>query len=237
MSISKAQIKRIRSYQQKKFRSEDGVFVIEGRKNVEEALRMHKDNMECFTTDSDFSERLKVPLIEQKDMEQISSLTTPPGYLAVLKQPQHRFPVEPKRVCIANDLSDPGNLGTLIRTAEWFGVEILLLDEEAADPFNAKTVQATMGSILRMPILRSSRAEIIQYCRNEKLDVLVADMQGENIYSFTAPASWALVIGSESHGVHTDFRKAAAHAVHIPSKGKAESLNATVAAGILLSHL
>ena len=237
MSISKAQIKRIRSYQQKKFRSEDGVFVIEGRKNVEEALRIIKGDMACFTTDTDFSERFKVPLIEMKDMEQISSLTTPPGYLAVLKQPQFRFPVEPKRICIANDLSDPGNLGTLIRTAEWFGVEVLLLDEETADPFNAKTVQATMGSILRMPIIRSSRAEIIQYCRNENLSLLVADMKGENIHSFKSPAAWALVIGSESHGVHDEFRTAAAHAVHIPSKGKAESLNATVAAGIILSHL
>lgn len=237
MSISKAQIKRIRSFQQKKFRNEEQVFVIEGRKSVEEALQYNKWLLDCFTTDAAFSERFQVPLIEEKDMAQISSLATPPGYLAVLKQPQFRWPVQPKRLCIANDLSDPGNLGTLMRTAEWFGVEAIVVDEETADVYNPKTVQATMGSIFRMPVLRGSRAEIIRYCKQEQLAILVADMQGENLYQFAPPTAWALVIGSESHGVHNDFREAATSAIHIPSKGKAESLNATIAAGIILSHL
>lgn len=237
MSISKAQIKRIRSFQQKKYRNEEQVFVIEGRKSVEEALNFKKWLLDCFTTDAGFAERFQVNLIDEKDMVQISSMATPPGYLAVLKQPQFRWPADPKRICIANDLSDPGNLGTLMRTAEWFGVEAIVIDQETADVYNPKTVQATMGSIFRMPVLRGSRAEIIRYCQQEKLAMLVADMQGESLYDFAPPTAWALVIGSESHGVHADFREAASHALHIPSKGKAESLNATIAAGIILSRL
>jgi TrmH family RNA methyltransferase len=238
MSISKNEIKLIRSLQQKKFRMQEELFVVEGKKAVEEALKLSGTVVKVFTTDGEFSEGMKVPLIHPRDMEQISSLTNAPGYLAVLKQSMKSLTMlKGETFCVANSISDPGNLGTLIRTCEWFGVEALLLDEHCVDPFNPKVVQATMGSILRLPIVMTSGQEIIQFCKSNTIPVLAADLNGIPIQEFHAPEKWALVVGSESHGVSNEFVHAAQERLTIPAIGEAESLNAAIAAGIALYAL
>ena len=238
MSISKNEIKLIRSLQQKKFRMQEQLFVVEGKKAVEEALKLSGAAVKVFTTDGEFAEELKVPLIHLRDMEQISSLTNAPGYLAVLKQSLTSLTsLNGKTFCIANSISDPGNLGTLIRTCEWFGIDALLLDEYCVDPFNPKVVQATMGSILRLSIVMTSGQEIIQFCKSNAIPVLAADLNGTPIQEFHAPKKWALVVGSESHGVSNEFVHAAQERLTIPAMGEAESLNAAIAAGIALYAL
>jgi TrmH family RNA methyltransferase len=238
MSISKNEIKLIRSLQQKKFRIQENKFVVEGKKAVQEALQSGDIVLKAFTTDEEFSVEMKVPLIHSRDMEQISSLTNAPGYLAVLKQSlKSLLTVKGKTFCIANSISDPGNLGTLIRTCEWFGVDALLLDEHCVDPFNQKVVQATMGSILRLSIVMSSGQEIIQFCKSNTIPVLAANLNGTPIQEFRAPEKWALVVGSESHGVSNEFVHAAQECLTIPAMGEAESLNAAIAAGIALFAL
>jgi TrmH family RNA methyltransferase len=235
MSISKNEIKLIRSLQQKKFRMQEQLFVVEGKKAVEDALKMSGSVVKVFTTDGEFSEEMKVPLIHSRDMEQISSLTNAPGYLAVLKQSLTSLAAtKGKTFCIANSISEPGNLGTLIRTCECFGIEAFLLDEHCVDPFNPKVVQATMGSILRLSIVMTSGQEIIQFCKSNAIPVLAADLNGTPIQEFHAPEKWALVVGSESHGVSNEFVHAAQERLTIPAMGEAESLNAAIAAGIAL---
>jgi TrmH family RNA methyltransferase len=238
MSISKNEIKLIRSLQQKKFRMQEQLFVVEGKKAVEEALKLSGSVVKSFTTDEEFSEEMKVPLIHARDMEQISSLTNAPGYLAVLKQSlKNLTALKGKRFCIANSISDPGNLGTLIRTCEWFGVEALLLDEHCVDPYNPKVIQATMGSVLRLSIAEASGKEIIEFCKANVIPILVADLNGTPIQEFSAPEKWALVVGSESHGVSNEFVHAAQECLTIQAMGEAESLNAAIAAGIALFAL
>lgn len=238
MSISKNEIKLIRSLQQKKFRTQEQLFVVEGRKAVEEALAFESSIVKAFTTDEDFSIKFRIPHIHERDMEQISSLTQPPGYLAVLKQKHTTLDIiEGKTFCVANAISDPGNLGTLIRTCEWFGVDALLLDDQCVDVYNSKVVQATMGSILRLSIVTTSVKEIIKYCKSNAIPVLVADLNGTPIQEFRSPEKWALVVGSESHGVSEQFVEASATRLTIPSMGSAESLNASIAAGIALFAL
>ncbi len=238
MSISKNEIKLIRSLQQKKFRMQEELFVVEGKKAVEEALKLSGAMVKVFTTDEEFAEEMKVPLIHARDMEQISSLTNAPGYLAVLKQSLTSLTaLKGKTFCIANSISDPGNLGTLIRTCEWFGIDALLLDEHCVDSFNPKVVQATMGSILRLAIVMTSGQEIFQFCRSNTIPILAADLNGTPIHSFKAPEKWALVVGSESHGVSNEFVHAAQERLTIPAIGEAESLNAAIAAGIALYAL
>lgn len=238
MSISKNEIKLIRSLQQKKFRMQEQLFVVEGKKAVEEALNFESRVMKVFTTDEDFSMKFRVPLIHSRDMEQISSLTQPPGYLTVLKQASTDLShLQGKTFCVANAISDPGNLGTLIRTCEWFGVDALLLDENCVDVFNSKVVQATMGSILRLPIVLSSSKEIIDFFSLKGIDILAADLDGTPIQTFKAPEQWALVVGSESHGVSQEFIHASKTRLTIPSLGNAESLNASIAGGIAIFQL
>ena len=238
MSISKNEIKLIRSLQQKKFRMQEQLFVVEGRKAVAEALAFESSIVKAFTIDEDFSVKFRIPLIHERDMEQISSLTQPPGYLAVLKQKQTTLDnIEGKTFCVANAISDPGNLGTLIRTCEWFGVDALLLDEQCVDVYNPKVVQATMGSVLRLPFASSTAEELIEYFTLKEISLLAADLNGMPIQSFKAPEKWALVVGSESHGVSERFVEASATRLTIPSIGSAESLNASIAAGIVIYQL
>jgi len=238
MSISKNEIKLIRSLQQKKFRMQEQLFVVEGRKAVEEALGFESLVVKAFTTDEDFSIKFRIPLIHERDMEQISSLTQPPGYLAVLKQKNTTLDIiEGKTFCIANAISDPGNLGTLIRTCEWFGVDALLLDDQCVDVYNPKVVQATMGSVLRLPIASATSEELIEYFRLKEIPLLAADLNGTPIQSFKAPEQWALVVGSESHGVSSQFVEASETRLTIPSMGSAESLNASIAGGIAIFQL
>ena len=238
MSISKNEIKLIRSLQQKKFRMQEQLFVVEGRKAVEEALGFESSLAKVFTTDEDFSIRFRVPLIHARDMEQISSLTQPPGFLAVLKQRSTTLDnIEGKTFCVANAISDPGNLGTLIRTCEWFGVDALLLDDQCVDVYNPKVVQATMGSVLRLPFASATTNELIEYFRLKGIPLLAADLNGTPIQSFKAPEKWALVVGSESHGVSEQFIEASATRLTIPSMGSAESLNASIAGGIAIFQL
>lgn len=238
MSISKNEIKLIRSLQQKKFRVQEELFVVEGRKAVEEALGFSTRVQKVFSTDEVFAERFNVPLIHTRDMEQISSLTQPPGYLAVLKQqPMKLEEVSGTTYCIANSIADPGNLGTLIRTCEWFGVDALLLDDQCVDQFNPKVVQATMGSILRLPIATASAQDLIAFCKLKEIPLLAADLNGIPIQTFKAPEKWALVVGSESHGVSKQFVEAATSCLTIPSMGNAESLNASIAGGIAIYQL
>jgi len=238
MSISKNEIKLIRSLQQKKFRMQEQLFVVEGRKAVEEALAFESSIVKAFTTDEDFSIKFRIPHIHERDMEQISSLTQPPGYLAVLKQKYTTLDnIEGKTFCVANAISDPGNLGTLIRTCEWFGVDALLLDDQCVDVYNPKVVQATMGSVLRLPFASSSAEELIEYFRLNEISLLAADLNGIPTQTFKPPEKWALVVGSESHGVSEQFVEASATRLTIPSMGSAESLNASIAAGIVIYQL
>ena len=238
MSISKNEIKLIRSLQQKKFRMQEQLFVVEGRKAVEEALGFESRVVKAFTSDEEFSVKFRIPLIHERDMEQISSLTQPPGYLAVLKQKNDSLEnVSGNTFCIANAISDPGNLGTLIRTCEWFGVDALLLDDQCVDVYNPKVVQATMGSVLRLPIVSATSDELIEFCRLKEIPLLAADLNGTPIQSFKAPEKWALVVGSESHGISEQFVEASATRLTIPSMGSAESLNASIAGGIAIFQL
>jgi TrmH family RNA methyltransferase len=238
MSISKNEIKLIRSLQQKKFRMQENLFVVEGRKAVEEALGFKSSVVKAFTSDEVFADKFSVPLIHARDMEQISSLTQPPGYLAVLKQKYTTLAeIEGRTFCVANAISDPGNLGTLIRTCEWFGIDALLLDEQCVDVYNPKVVQATMGSVLRLPFASSTANELIDYFRLKEIPLLAADLNGTPIQMFKAPEKWALVVGSESHGVSEQFVEASATRLTIPSMGNAESLNASIAGGIAIYQL
>jgi TrmH family RNA methyltransferase len=238
MSISKNEIKLIRSLQQKKFRMQEQLFVVEGRKAVEEALGFESLVVKAFTSDEEFSSKFRIPLIHGRDMEQISSLTQPPGFLAVLKQKNTTLDIiEGKTFCVANAISDPGNLGTLIRTCEWFGVDALLLDDQCVDVYNPKVVQATMGSVLRLPIASATSEELIEYFRLKEIPLLAADLNGTPIQSFKAPEQWALVVGSESHGVSDQFVEASETRLTIPSMGSAESLNASIAGGIAIFQL
>lgn len=234
----KKDIKWVRSLQQKKFRHESGCFVVEGRKGVEEGLKSAFTLHSLYTTEKDWaSEHPVAALVNAREMEQMSGLTTPSAHLAVFHWHNiipdwNNSPV----VLILDGIADPGNMGTIIRTAEWFGIHTILCTPDCVELYNPKVVQSTMGSVFRMSVTSLSEENIQQTLALNDYYVIAADLKGTNIYSFHFNQRIAIIIGSESHGVRAAMRSLVHEFVTIPGSGLAESLNASVAATVFMSQ-
>lgn len=231
---SKKDIKLVRSLLQKKFRKELGLFVVEGKKMTEESIQSDFEVYAVFSTDPSFKSVYKdTILVSSKEMEQMSSMTTPSGYLAVLKSPTIQFKSpQSKMVLFLDGIGDPGNLGTILRTADWFGIQEIYCSNDTVELFNPKTIQSTMGSIFRSSLVYCNAEDILN---SKEYTVYGAVLNGSSI-SDGQPLEdkRILVIGSESHGIREEVMPYIDHKITIPGGGGAESLNAAVAAGILM---
>ncbi len=243
--LSKAETKWITGLRDKKNRDQSGVYIVEGFKMVDELVR---DKIIGIAKIFGLKELLKnlglqnaghFELIEVNaaDMQRISGLKNPSGILAVVSIPDLPAPEFRKGnwLLALDDIQDPGNVGTIIRLADWFGINTILASEGTADCYNPKTVQAAMGSVFRVNVHNKNWQALIPGCG---LPVYSADMDGENALDAAGKIEpGILVIGNEGHGIGEFWRPYISRRLTIPRKGKAESLNAGVATGILLSHL
>jgi TrmH family RNA methyltransferase len=234
----KKDIKWVRSLQQKKFRNESGCFVVEGRKGVEEGLKSDFKIHSVYTTDADWANaHADSMLVPMREMEQMSSLSSPSPYLAVFHSSDNNLEWERSRsVMVLDGIADPGNMGTIIRTAEWFGIETILCTPDCVELYNPKVVQATMGSVFRMRVIALSDEEMARDLKASDYYIIAADLQGSSIYKFDFKQKLAIIIGSESHGIRPAMRSMVDEFVTIPGNGRAESLNASVAATVFLSQ-
>jgi RNA methyltransferase, TrmH family len=239
MPVSRNQIKLVKSLQQKKFRSANGCFVVEGRKPVLELLDSSFEIIHLYAT-QDHIDQIEFTGIEEvpaADMARMSGFSSAPGILAVVRSKEWVIDNMKGFTVILDGISDPGNMGTIIRTAEWFGVDRIIATPECVDFWSPKVVQSAMGSLFRMPcsVLESSatRANL----STENVQVLAADMGGITISKVQRRENQALVIGSESQGLSPFWRSQCDQIVSIQGKGETESLNAAVAASILLYAL
>jgi TrmH family RNA methyltransferase len=234
----KKDIKWVRSLQQKKFRSEFDCFVVEGRKGVEEGLKSSFTLHSVYTTDAEWAAQHEPSIVvNAREMEQMTSLNSASSHLAVFQQ--HEILLEWKTlssVLVLDGIADPGNMGTMIRTAEWFGVDCILCTPDCVELFNPKVVQSTMGSIFRMRVFICPEDDIHQLLSANEFFVIAADLNGTNIYTFDFNQKLAMVIGSESHGVRPAMRSLVNEFVTIPGNGAAESLNASVAGAVFMSQ-
>jgi TrmH family RNA methyltransferase len=239
--ISKNQIKLIQSLKQIKFRREYGLFVAEGKKIVGELIGSDIKVkgiyalMEWCEENKDIcgSREFDVFRVNQKELERISNLTTPNQVLAVCKIPDRKpEDMAGEKIQLALDgIRDPGNLGTIIRTADWFGVKEIICSDDCVDVYNPKVVQATMGSIARVKVVYTNLPEFLS---GSGKNVIATTLDGGSIFD-KRPGEGIFVIGNESTGIRPEVLQHATHRVSIPSHGRAESLNASVAAGIILA--
>ena len=236
--ISKNELKYIQSLYHKKVREETGLFVAEGAKLVNELL--HSDfvvkklyAVKEWRAPVDFD---ALNIIEQFELEKISNLSTPNQVLALVEQKKLlQEPVQKNNLVLVLDgIQDPGNLGTIIRIADWFGITQIVASEDTADIYNSKVVQSTMGSIIRV---NAWYKNIEQWLKIATAPVYGALLNGVNIYETPKISEGILVIGNESKGIRSNILPYIQHVITIPAKGNAESLNAAVATGIILSHL
>ncbi len=233
--LSINQKKYIHSLQQKKYRNQYGAFIVEGEKMVNELIQTNFEIESIFVVKGYSVAFEGYVEISEKEMKSISSLTTPSRYLAVVKQKLTSISTPFKNLTlILDNIKDPGNLGTIIRTADWFGVQNIICSNECVDCFNPKVVQATMGSIFRLNIIYTDLVEFLS--AKNTLPVYGALLVGENIYEKPISGNDVVIlIGSESFGISNNLIPFVNQRVKIPSFGKAESLNVAVATGILCS--
>ena len=173
-------------------------------------------------------------------MEQMSGQDTPPGILAVVKIPHPGEIKTHSRLVLALDgIANPGNMGTLIRTAEWFGIHDVVCSQDCVELWNPKVVQATMGSLFRVKVWATDLPAYLQKAKAEDKAVYGALLEGENLFQMSAKPEGILVIGSESHGIRADVLPCITHPVTIPRAGGSltESLNAAVAGAILMAEM
>ena len=248
--ISKSQIKLIGSLHHKKFRREHGLFIAEGEKVCrdlfESGWKIHsvyftKDYNRKFTAEK--NQFIAEPVTE-KEMEKISSLTTPQEVLAVVEIPSTSWKsgdLENELTLMLDEIKDPGNLGTIIRIADWFGIKNVICSMGCADAYNPKTVQATMGSLFRVNVSYKILEDVLGECRSKKLAVYGTVLDGTNIYDTDLHSSGVILIGSESHGISNSLLPFITSGISIPSFSKssvkkADSLNAAMAAAIVCSE-
>lgn len=236
--VSKNQIKLITSLQQKKYRKQEQLFFAEGVKVVQELLNSNFELQDLFTTKQDFLTvpKNKVHAISEAELKKISALTTPNTCLAVFKIPKAKEMVEKGLIVALDDVRDPGNLGTIIRLCDWFGIETLFCSEESVDIYNPKVVQATMGSISRVNVVYGN---LETFLSQTKLPIFGTFMDGKNIYQEELPKEGIIVMGNEANGISTSVEKLVSERIAIPRFGNlqvTESLNVATATAIILSE-
>lgn len=238
--VTNNEIKRVRQLHQKKYRVQTGRFIVEGVKLIEELLQSEFTVEKIFATadHTDFLADMAYEEASLVQMKKMSAMNTPPGVLAVVATPQKQLPHTLNGWVLALDgVSDPGNLGTILRVADWFGISGIVMSTTSVDIYNPKVVQASMGSVFRVAVYSTDLAKWIESLPSEGRNVFVAEMNGVSLEKVDFPKQGILVMGSESHGVSEAIASLAEGGITIPGKGGAESLNVGVATGIICSRL
>ena len=247
--ISKADIKLIRSLADRQARIESGIFAVEGFKMVAEVLASDYTVVRILVTKGmgDGIATFEIPpaLTEEisgAEMERVSHFKTPPGILALVKIPDKPFvdSSREKLMLALDGVQDPGNLGTIIRIADWFGIGDIVCSPGSADCNNPKTVQATMGALFRVNVHYLPLADILSRVSSEKVPVYGTVLDGDNIYDAGLSGSGIIVMGSESHGISPEVDALLSHRLLVPpyptGRNGSESLNVATAAAIVCSE-
>ena len=244
--LVKSQVKYIQSLSQKKVRDEERLFVAEGPKIINELLAASNTSaLQIYAVENWINEQQQllaklepahIHIVSDSELERISFQSSPNQVLGLFSKPV--FPdgsiLKGSISLVLDGIQDPGNLGTIIRSADWFGVNKIFASEDSADAFNPKVVQSTMASITRVNLIYGNLTELI---KSATIPVFAAVLEGKNLMELPKIKEGLIVIGNESKGIRPSVLSGNYQPVTIPKKGTAESLNAAVATGIILSHL
>ncbi|MEE6185867.1 TrmH family RNA methyltransferase [Niabella digestorum] len=242
--LTKSEAKYIQTLSQKKQRDAESLFVVEGPKIVSEAFAAQNIRIRKIYATEEWLLQNKTAisgrefqLVTDIELKKISQLTTPNQVLALIEKPFHqKFEFKKDHLALVLDgIQDPGNMGTIIRTADWFGIRQIICSTDCADAYGSKVVQATMGSIFRIELLYTDLAAWLQQPSGVK--IYGASLNGKPLQTFETLHQGLLVIGNESRGIRENVLPLLHEKITIPKIGAAESLNAAVATGIILSHL
>ena len=237
--LSKNQVKLIQKLHHKKYRNELNLFIVEGKKSINEFLQAGYTPQlliatEAFTTS--VPQHLITP-VSKDELRTVSALQNPDEGLAVFEQPKHKGILQEGVIVALDNVQDPGNLGTIIRLCDWFGVETLLCNTQTVDCYNPKVVQASMGSLTRVAV---HYLDLAAFLTTTALPVYTMDLEGENLYTATFSKNCILILGNEANGISSEVRALSNEVITIPrfsQHQRTESLNVAMAGAIILSEV
>lgn len=242
--LSKSQISFIKSLHQKKYRKENGIFIIEGIKSIIEFLKSDYQIHSIYYTSKISATLPKVSAninlfeVTEAELQKISTLQTPQHILALVHIPSKKEvdsnALQNAFSLVLDDVQDPGNLGTIIRTADWFGIKTIICSENTVEAYNPKTVQSTMGSLCRVNVVYTN---LDIFLSESNLPIFGALLKGNNIYNTNWGKEGLILLGNEGHGISDELIPKITTPVTIPRFGEAESLNVAVSAAIFCNEL
>lgn len=250
--ISKNDLQYYSSLLIKKHRKAENKFIVEGKKSVLEGLNSNYKCEVVFVTNKFAEEhedaitqlaklKKKIVSLKQKEFDKISDTESPQGIAAVFVKPELKiseaFFRDENIIVMLDNISDPGNLGTIIRTCDWFGVKNIFLSENIVDYTNPKVIRSSMGSVFHLNLYEDVNASQLNKLKENDYEILCADTEGENIFTYKRDKKKILILSSESHGPSKEIEKISDKKICIPRIGNAESLNVASASAILIAQL
>ncbi|WP_421942830.1 TrmH family RNA methyltransferase [Pedobacter sp.] len=242
--LSKSQISFIKSLHQKKYRKENGLFLVEGIKSIKEFIQSNYKIETIFYNTEQYHLLPKLPAninlfeVNNAELSKISTLQTPQGFLAVVHTPEtasvNLKTLKNQFTIVLDGVQDPGNMGTIIRTADWFGFKNIICSEDCVEAYNPKTVQATMGSLARVNIYYEN---LISVLGNTDIPIFGALLDGNSIYKVNWGTEGLIILGNEGNGITPEVIEKINKPVTIPRIGGAESLNVAVSAAIFCAEI
>lgn len=243
-SLQNPRVKQWKKLQTKKERDKSGLFLVEGFHLAEEALRAQDTVRELIISENtDLPVKWDVGsaelyIVSEAIMKTLSETETPQGILAVCEKHERHIQLSNGKFLLLDGIQDPGNLGTIIRTADAAGLDAVIIGEGTVDVYNSKVLRSTQGSIFHLPIIKGKLEEWVENMKQESVPVYGTALQQAVPYPHVKPAgSFALIVGNEGNGVRKDLLELCDQNLYIPIYGQAESLNVAVAAGILMYYL
>ncbi|MDI9873020.1 TrmH family RNA methyltransferase [Flectobacillus rivi] len=242
--LSKNQIKYINSLQQKKFRQEYQSFVVEGAKSVVELLSSDFELESLYVTEDFYKETkplldkqpLRAEIVGQAELEKAGTFSSNNAALAVakIKSNQELLLNETEYALVLDEIRDPGNLGTIIRIADWYGIQKIICSEGTVDLYNPKVISSTMGSFTRVSLFYT---DLVKYLKGQQKSIYGAFLDSENVHTLNFAPSGYIIIGNEANGISEAVEEVVTHKITIPRFGGAESLNAGIATAVICDNL
>lgn len=242
--LSKNQIKYINSLQQKKFRQEYQSFVVEGAKSVVELLSSDFELESLYVTEDFYKETkplldkqpLRAEIVGQAELEKAGTFSSNNAALAVakIKSNQELLLNETEYALVLDEIRDPGNLGTIIRIADWYGIQKIICSEGTVDLYNPKVISSTMGSFTRVSLFYT---DLVKYLKGQQKPIYGAFLNSENVHTLNFAPSGYIIIGNEANGISEAVEEVVTHKITIPRFGGAESLNAGIATAVICDNL
>ncbi|MDB5228917.1 MAG: methyltransferase [Bacteroidota bacterium] len=234
--ISKIEIKHINALKVKKYRNKYSEFIAEGDKIIKELIEEGLQVVNIFTiNENSILQNKNIKVVSDAELSMISALTKHHGSLAVFRMQKKEMQIaNDEWILLLDDIQDPGNMGTIIRTCDWFGIKKIICSDGCVDVYNPKVVQASMASIGRVQVMEADLKEIIQ---EYKMSVYGAILNGKNYNEQSFKEKGFILIGNEGHGINNDLETLITYRITIPKKGRAESLNAAIATALILDKL